>query len=195
MKKHPDFTREEQEIINKCDTPEKVQDWLLYSTQYNYETDGKKTLRSFRRVVRDKTAHCLESALTAAAILSQHGYPPKIVCLEDPKMDHNIFVYKTDDEKIGSVSNSRSLDGYGRNPSYRTTRELVNSYNGSFIDELRGWTILDLRKFDRDWVTSERDLWFVERALYAAKYHAIVPNNGKRMYISPNEDGKGVIWV
>lgn len=195
MKKVPQFTREELEIIGACDTPKKVQHWLNSNVSYNDEKNGKKTLRSFRRVVRDRTAHCLESALAAAAILSQHGYPPKIVCMEAPDIDHNIFVYNTGDGKIGSVSNSRDWDGHGREPFYRTTRELVKSYNNSFMPELRGWTMLDLSRFDRNWIASERNLWFIERELYAAKYHALFPENGKRMYISPNEDGTGIIWV
>lgn len=61
------FTDRERRIISRANTPEKVQRWLE-SLPYNHEERGE-TLRTFRGVVREHTAHCLEGALCAATIL------------------------------------------------------------------------------------------------------------------------------
>ncbi|MEK7218819.1 MAG: hypothetical protein AAB728_05140 [Patescibacteria group bacterium] len=52
------FTDEERRIITACDTPEKVQAFIEKNISYNWEEDGVARLRSFRRVVRDRVAHC-----------------------------------------------------------------------------------------------------------------------------------------
>jgi hypothetical protein len=192
-----EFTDEESEIIKKCDTPEKVQDWLKNEIDYNYEEDKIETLRSFRRVVRDKKAHCLEGALAAAAILSQHGYPPTILCMEATDIDHNVFVYRQNN-KIGSVAKSRYQTLLGREAKYKNYRQLVMSYYPYYFNEstqdktdltLRGYSLLDLNQFDEDWITPEEDLWFIERHLYRLEYHALFLIDGKRFYYSPTEDG------
>jgi hypothetical protein len=77
------FTREERRIIQRHRTPEQVQRFLR-RLPYNWELHGD-TLRSFRQVVRHKTAHCLEAALVAAVILEQHGYP-RLWSASSPKM-------------------------------------------------------------------------------------------------------------
>ena len=52
-----------------------------------------ETKRTFRGVVAHHTAHCLEAALTAAVILEQHGFPPRVMSLESiDKLDHVVFV-------------------------------------------------------------------------------------------------------
>src|SRR5262249_59416387 len=91
--KKSDFTRREWEIIQKHKTPESVQTFLR-SIRYNRETSGA-TCYSFRRVLRENRAHCLEGALVAAVILEQHGYPPVVVSIESQdKLDHVLFLFK-----------------------------------------------------------------------------------------------------
>ena len=63
----------ERALVARLRTPYAVERWLRV-LPYNFEQGGE-TLRSFRRVVRDHTAHCLEAALFAAAALEPHGYP------------------------------------------------------------------------------------------------------------------------
>src|SRR5688572_33407735 len=58
------FAPAERRVIDRANTPEKVQRWLE-SLPYNHEERGE-TLQTFRGVVRDHTAHCLEAALSAA---------------------------------------------------------------------------------------------------------------------------------
>ncbi len=195
------FTRRELEIIKRCDAPEKVQAFLVDEIEYNWEKDGIKTLRSFRRVIRDRVAHCIEGALTATAILSQHGYPPKILCMEARDIDHNVFVFKRGN-KIGSVAKSRDNNLLGREPKYKTYRGLVMSYYPFYYNEftkdkndltLRGYAIVDLGKIKQDWITAEEDLWFIEELLYKIKYRALFPIHGKKFYYSPSQDGNIIL--
>src|SRR5215470_14642452 len=121
-----DFTRREWSIIEKHRTPAKVQRFLT-AIPYNREVGGKSCL-SFRRVLIENRAHCLEGAVVAAAIFEQHRYPPLVVSLESQdKLDHVIFLYK-ENGRYGSVARSRDIGLHGRKPVFRTVRELVMSY-------------------------------------------------------------------
>src|SRR5436305_12205340 len=87
------FSAAERRLILSLDTPVKVQHFLN-RLPYNTEPHGD-TLRSFRQVVRHRTAHCLEAALFAACVLEQNGYPPLLLGLESiDLLDHVIFIYR-----------------------------------------------------------------------------------------------------
>src|ERR1041385_2943751 len=99
------LTAPEQRVIRRLRTPIDVQRYLN-GLPYNTEKRGD-TLRSFRGVVRNGTAHCLEAALFAACVLEQHGYPPLVLGLESGDLlDHGIFVSKHRG-RWGSVARSR----------------------------------------------------------------------------------------
>src|SRR5437867_5972183 len=57
----------------RLNTPAKVQHFLD-AIPYNIEADGD-TFRSPRRVLRDRTANCIEGAVLAAAALRVQGNP------------------------------------------------------------------------------------------------------------------------
>ncbi|MDQ3098008.1 MAG: hypothetical protein M3Q61_07570, partial [Chloroflexota bacterium] len=87
------LTRGELATLRRLDTPEKVQAYLDALT-YNSEPDGD-TVRSPRRVMRDRTAHCAEGAFLAAAAFRVHGRPPLLVDLEAVRDDdHVLAVYR-----------------------------------------------------------------------------------------------------
>ena len=94
------FTDEELQVIRNYNTPEKVQEFLN-QLEYNFEEKGE-THWTFRGVLKHRIAHCLEGMVTAAVILSQHGYPPVFICIDASDIDHNIFVY-WQNGKVGSV--------------------------------------------------------------------------------------------
>ena len=56
-------------LIARLRDPRAVQAYLN-ALRYNQEPGGRATLRSFRGVVREGCAHCLEAALFAALYLS-----------------------------------------------------------------------------------------------------------------------------
>jgi hypothetical protein len=161
------FTRAERSLLEKLRTPRAVQRWLR-SLPYNWEKSGE-TLRSFRTVVRLGTAHCLEGALAAAVVLEQHGFPPLLLSFESQdKLDHVLFLFRQDG-RWGSVARSRDPGLHGREPVFRSPRQLAASYREAYVDltgRLTGYAVADLRELGRyDWRLSTRNVWRVERWL------------------------------
>jgi hypothetical protein len=161
------FTAAEWAVIQRCRTPAQVQRFLN-RLPYNHERDGE-TLRSFREVIRRRTAHCLEAALAAAVILEQHGYPPLVVSFESQdNLDHVIFVFRRAG-RWGSVARSRDAGLHGRRPVFRTIRDLAWSYFDPYVDwtgRLTGYQLVDLRTLgDYDWRFNPRNMWTVEKFL------------------------------
>lgn len=200
MAQRVQFTEKERALIRRLDTPRKVQRWLD-GLRYNWERDGKPTLRSLRGVLRTSQAHCLEGAVAAAAILREHGYPPLLLCLEARDIDHNLFLFR---EKglWGAVGQSRDPNLKYRPPRYATPRDLAMSYYPYYWHyftkdvtdlALRGYTRVNLARFGRSWATAEEDLFFLEDFLYGLTYKALFPVPGRRRYISPRK-GK-LRWV
>src|SRR5947207_15981196 len=74
------FTPAERRVIRRLRSPMLVQRFLNH-LPYNTEL-GRETLRSLRQVLRHRSAHCLEAALAAAAILEQHGFAPLVMSLK-----------------------------------------------------------------------------------------------------------------
>ena len=170
-----DFTRKEWRIIESHLTPREVQRFLSL-LPYNNEKEGA-TCRSFRGVIRDNRAHCLEGAITAAAILEQHEYPPLLVSIESQdKLDHVIFLYKKND-LYGAVARSRDPGLHGRKPVFRTVRDLVMSYFDAYIDRsgrITGYAVANLYDLGNyDWRFSARNVWKVERYLQEIPHREI----------------------
>jgi hypothetical protein len=158
----------ERRLIARLRTPLAVQRWLN-ALPYNAEAGGE-TLRSFRGVVRDRTAHCLEAALFAAVVLEQHRYPPLVLSFESMDLlDHVIFVYRTA-TGWGSIARSRDPGLHGRRPLYATPRALAQSYFESYIDYtggIKAYGVVDLQEVldGYDWRLSARNVWKVEQML------------------------------
>ena len=144
-----------------------MQRWLN-NLPYNVEKGGE-TLRSLRGVVRTGTAHCLEAALAAAAILEQHRYPPLVLSFESiDLLDHVIFAYRAP-SGWGSVARSRDPGLHGRKPVFATPRGLALSYLDEYIDftgRIKAYAVVDLRVIgDYDWRLAPTNVWKVERLL------------------------------
>lgn len=162
------FTKAERALIAKLNTPVKVQRWLN-ALRYNTEKNGE-TQRSFRPVVRTRTAHCMEAALFAAVVLEQHGYPPLVMSLESQDwLDHVIFIYRAK-TGWGSIARSRDPGLHGRKPRFRTPRALARSYYDGYVDytgRLKGFGVVNLADAmgDYDWRLTTRNVWAVEQML------------------------------
>jgi len=154
------FTKKEWELLQRLNTPAKVQRFFT-SLPYNWEVDGP-TMRSFREVVKHKSAHCLEAAVGAAVILEQHGYPPLLLDLESVDLlDHVIFVFKKGGG-WGSIARSRDLGLHGRKPVFRSLRDLAWSYFDPYVDfsgRLKGYGVTSLYDLGNyDWRFSARNM-------------------------------------
>jgi hypothetical protein len=167
--KEQTFTAAERRRIARLRTPLAVQRYLN-ALPYNTEPPpGRATLRSFRGVVRHRTAHCLEAALFAATVLEQHGYPPLVISFESiDHLDHVIFVYQKRGF-WGSVARSRDPGLHGRKPVFATPRALAASYLDTYVDltgRIKAFALVDLRVMGHyNWRLSDRNVWKVERML------------------------------
>ena len=161
------FSRAELRTLRGFRTPLGIQRFLD-AIPYHLEI----TAWSPRVVLRERTAHCLEGALLAAAALRVLGFPPLILDLEaDHDTDHVLAVFKVRGH-WGAVAKSNFTGCRYREPVYRTLRELALSYFHIYFN-LRGERTLrrysrpvNLARFDREeWMTAEEDIWVVPNYL------------------------------
>lgn len=175
------FTLEEYRLVRRLRNPDAVQRWLN-ALPYNTEKGGD-TMRTFRGVVRTRTAHCLEAALFAAVTLEQHGYAPLVLGFESVDLlDHVIFAYRTS-TGWGSVARSRDPGLHGRKPVFPTARALALSYTEGYIDytgRIKGYAVVDLRTLDPyNWRLASGNVWKVERLLIDWPHAPIVSSNAR----------------
>ena len=130
------FTKKEKDLLKKLNTPAKAQDFLN-SFKFNFEEDGKQTLKSPVRVLREKKAHCLEGAILGAYILSLHGHKPLLLHLQTTKEDFDHIVAPFKEKKLwGALSKTNHGVLRYREPVYRNIHELVMSYfHEYFLDD------------------------------------------------------------
>jgi hypothetical protein len=171
------FTPRERRVIRRLPTPTQVQRYLNALPYNNEPPPGRATLRSFRGVVKQGTAHCLEAALAAAVILEQHGYPPLVLSFESiDHLDHVIFVYQQRG-RWGSIARSRDPGLHGRRPVFRRARDLALSYVDPYVDltgRITGYAVVDLRVLGNyDWRLSDTNVWKVERMLLDYPHRSI----------------------
>lgn len=163
-----DFTAREWALVQRLDTPRKVQQWLN-DLPYNAEPGGE-TLRTFRGVMRAGRAHCLEAALSAAVILEQHGHPPVVMSIESQdRLDHVVFLYR-DEGRWGAIARSRDPGLNGRKAAFRSPRDIALSYVEGYVDytgRVRAYGVANLAEAlpDYDWRFATRNVWRVERLL------------------------------
>jgi hypothetical protein len=162
-----ELTPAELRTLRALKTPAGIQRFL---DDLPYHLSG--TAWSPRKVLRGKTAHCLEGATFAAAALRAIGFPPLILDLEaDQDTDHVIAVFKSRGH-WGAIAKSNFVGCRYREPVYRTLRELALSYFNIYFN-LRGERTLrrysrpvNLARFDRrEWMTSEKDIWYIAEYL------------------------------
>jgi hypothetical protein len=174
------FTPTEKALLKKLNTPAKVQDFLN-GLKFNFEEDGKGTIKSPIRVLREKNAHCMEGALLGAYILSLHGYKPLILHLQVEKgdFDHVIALFQQNG-LWGALSKTNHGVLRYREAVYKNVRELVMSYfheyflNSNGKKTLRKYSVpLNLNKFGKDWMTREDDLWEIDDELDRIKHFDI----------------------
>ena len=175
------FTARERRLIARLRTPLAVQKFLN-RLPYNQEPGGRATLRSFRGVVREGCAHCLEAALFAAVVLEAHGYPPLVLSFESiDELDHVIFVYRRDG-RWGSVARSRDPGLHGRKAVFATPRALALSYFDPYVDftgRVTGYAVVNVAEEmgDYEWRLADTNIWKVERMLLDYPHRRITSSN------------------
>jgi len=168
------FTPQELRALRALRSPQGIQR-TLDAMPYHLAS----TAWSPRCVLRERTAHCLEGAIFAAAALRVLGYPPLLLDLEAVQdVDHVIAVFR-ERGHWGAIAKSNFSGVRYREPIHRTLRELAMSYFEGYIN-LRGERTLrafsrpvNLTRFDRrhpGWMTSEANLWWIPEYLVDAPH-------------------------
>jgi hypothetical protein len=171
------FTAAELKALKRLDSPEKIQNFL---NKLPYHLAS--TVYSPRKVLREKTAHCFEGALFAAAALRVHGHEPLIMDLESDETDtdHVIALYRQNGA-WGAIATSNYPGCRGRPAIYKNFRELALSYFNDYFSPRRRLTLrkfsnpVNLKRFDKqNWMTSEKSLWFIEEYLFEIPHKDLV---------------------
>jgi len=178
------FTAKEWQLIQRLNSPHKVQRWLT-EMPYNWESDGG-TMRSFREVVKRNEAHCLEACVAAAVILEQHGYPPLLFDIESiDLLDHVIFVFQHNN-RWGSIARSRDIGLHGRKPVFRSLRDLVWSYFNPYIDmtgRIKGYGLTSLYELGNyDWRFNRHNMPKIEDHLRAIPHRKLKSSDRRYEY-------------
>src|SRR6266513_1466509 len=166
------FTSRELRTLRALKSPAGIQrflDELPYNLSF--------TARSPQKVLHDRTASCLEGGIFAAAALRVLGFRPLIFDLEaEQDTDHVVAIFKRRGH-WGAVAKSNFSGCRYREPVYRNLRELAMSYFNIDFNRRSELTLrrysepVDLSRFDdRDWMTSERSIWFI------AEYLCTIPH-------------------
>jgi hypothetical protein len=172
----PGFTAKELRKLRSLKNPHGIQRFL---DDMPYHLDD--TSWSPRVVLREGTAHCFEGAMFAAAALRANGFPPLIMDLEaEHDTDHVIAIYRVNGH-WGAVAKSNYTGCRGREPVYRTLRELALSYFHIYFNLRRERTLrtfsrpVNLKRFDSlHWMTTEKPLWFVVEYLFEIHHYKLL---------------------
>jgi hypothetical protein len=174
------FRPPERNILRRLNTPEKIQRFLDCDVAYNKESLGP-TCRSPRRVLGDRTAHCLEGALFGAAALRMIGHPPLLLDLEAVRDDDHVLAIFRDRGCWGAIAKSNYAGLRFREPVYRTLRELAMSYFEHYYNLKAEKTLrtysrpVNLKRFDNiAWMTTEEDLWPISDYLFGIPHRPLL---------------------
>ena len=164
------FDPAERALFRRLTTPAKIQRFLD-DLAYNKEPRGP-TCRSPRRVLRDRTAQCMEGALMGAAALRAIGFPPLLLDLEAVRDDDHVLAIFRLRGCWGAIAKSNYAGLRYREPVYRTLRELAMSYFEHYYNPKREKTLrnysrpVNLTRFDSiHWMTAEDDVWAIPEYL------------------------------
>ncbi|HKW67044.1 MAG TPA: hypothetical protein VJP04_07140 [Terriglobales bacterium] len=147
------------------------------------------TAWSPRRVLRERTAHCLEGAIFAAAALRVIGYTPLVIDLEaEHDTDHVLAVYRMGGA-WGAIAKSNYSGCRGRQPVYRNLRELALSYFEGYFNLRRQLSLrtfsrpVNLARFDQlNWMTTDKPIWFIPFYLFKVHHYRLLkPGMSKRL--------------
>lgn len=170
------WTPTEKKFLRSLSTADKIQthlDQLVYNPE--------NAAFSPRYVMLTNEGHCLEGCLLAAAALEVQGHRPLIVDLRGYKDDdHVLCVYKTK-TGWGSISKSNTTLLAGREPVYKSVRELVMSYFSFYFNVAGNLSLyaysdpINLNRYNHwNWRTTENNLEEMGRSFCDEIHYEIV---------------------
>jgi len=182
---HLGFTANELRKLRSLKDPHGIQRFIDEMPYHLADTAW-----SPRRVLQERTSHCLEGAIFAAAALRANGRAPLIFDLEaEGDTDHVVALFRTDGH-WGSIAKSNYTGCRYREPVYRSLRELAMSYFEGYFNLRRERSLrtfsrpVNLARFDHlDWMTTEKPVWFIAEYLFTIRhYQLLTPSMVKRLH-------------
>ena len=166
-------------VLSRLKKPGSIQDFLD-DVPINHERRGE-TCSSPLVALRRGTMHCMEGALVAALALWMNGYAPLIMDLKssDNDVDHLVALFRIHGYWGGITKTNHAVLRY-REPIFRDPRELAVSYFHEYTlpdgrKTLRSYSApYDLRRYRRDWVTTEEPLWDLETKIDKSRHFRIL---------------------
>jgi hypothetical protein len=183
-----ELTASERAALMRPSSPQALQAFIN-TIPINHELEGD-TCYTVRQALRYRRAHCIEAALVAACVLWLHGEAPLIMDMRARgDWDHVVAVFRRRG-LWGAIAKSNHVALRGRDPVYRSLRELALSYFHEYHNDRGEKTLreysraLDLRSLDpADWVTGEQGAWEAERRVDLVRHYALIPASQSR-YLS-----------
>jgi hypothetical protein len=198
------LTPAERRLFARLDTPQKIQTFLD-QLPANFELKGD-THMSPRRVLIERTAHCTEGALLAAACLAFHRRPTFLMDLRalPADQDHVVALFK-ENNLWGAISKTNHPILRWRDPIYRTPRELAMSYAHEYFLPSGRKSLLAFSKpfavtryAPQRWVTAADDLHWLIAALDDSPHLALAPkrilNNRRRASALERRTAENIEW-
>ena len=182
---HLGLTRAEFAVLRRLDTPQKIQRFV-YALKQNFELRGD-TCRPVRRVLRERSAHCIEGAMLAACAFWAHGEPPLLMDMRAVRdFDHVVALFRRGG-CWGAISKTNGIGLRGRDAVYRTLRELAMSYFHEYTNRREHKTLreysppFDLRRIDPAvWVCGKKNAWAVPERLEELPHTRLVSRRQER---------------
>lgn len=172
------LTQNEKMVMDSLHSPALIQTFLD-ETHYPSGEENRSPLE----VLRQRTAHCLDGGLFAAAALRRIGFPPLILDMQpEPGMDddHVLALFKIKG-CWGAVAKSNYSGLRYREPIHRNLRELVLTYFDDFFNvnglkTLRYYSKkLNLKHLDHvGWMSSSEGVDAVEGYLKTVKLTRLI---------------------
>ena len=171
---------QERRVFQKLSSPESVQTYLDHFP-VNFEISGETNF-SPRRVLEEKTAHCFEGAVFAAAVLAFHGHTPLLMdfATDFDDEDHTVALFKRG-KFWGAISKTNHSVLRYRDAIYKSPRELAMSYFHEYFmwdgrKSMRAFSSpFNLTRFAPEtWITSRDSLDWLMTALSKSRYNEVV---------------------
>lgn len=143
-------------VVKELKTPLEA---IIYCTKVlSYKDDkivyGKLDYwASFKNIHKNKMDDCDGGALAAAAILSDDGFPPYIMVIENLFSAHGVFVYKTTEGEYNSIG----INAADCITSRKSIEELKEALSMAARMENTKMQIYDLSKRFPDYIDNDRN--------------------------------------
>ncbi len=173
-------------LFRSLKSPDKIQTYLD-ALPINFEISGESNFSPLD-VFREKTAHCFEGAVFAAAVLAFHGQKPLLMDFATTydDEDHTIALFRTNN-RWGAISKTNHAVLKYRDAIYATPRELAMSYFHEYFlwdgrKSLRAYSApFDLSKYPPEkWITTGESLDWLMAVVAKSRYFPVAPDSNLR---------------